>query len=289
MSTIRTLLVSVSVLAIASVASAQCSKESATAKADGAKAGCCASKATLASDQKTCTKAQLASDSKGCSAAQKAECAAKGLVCDDATLACLPKMKYRVGDKTVCCPKEAAKLAAAASKDAAVTAESAGTNGHCASTRVQYVVGDETYTDEAEAKKAYAKALESFIAEATTVKYAVGEEAIACPMTAKSLAEKEGKPMHYRLASFEFDCPEKAEAAAKAARAAAEKVAMKMVVGDKEYHCAVSAAEVAKKDGKKVEYCVGDSKLTCPIDADVELAREKAIAALQALAAAAQG
>ena len=61
------------------------------------------------------------------------------------------------------------------------------------------------------------------------------------------------------------------------------KVAMSWAVGEKSYQCPVSAGDVAKADGKKVEYVVGNTKTTCKVTASVELAKARVDAAILAL------
>ncbi len=196
----------------------------------------------------------------------KIPCSPTGECCPaNAAFAAMPAIKYRVGTETTDCPKTAGELAK-------------GDKG-----AIKFVVADKEYADEVEAKKAYATALDEYLKDITTMKYAVGKECVACPMTAESMAKKDGQPVKYRLATFEFADKAKAEKAAVAAKEAADKVAMKWAVGDKSFCCDKMAAEAAQKDGKKVEYCVGDKKLQCPVEASVELELAKIDAAVHAL------
>lgn len=251
--------------ALASSAWAQCSGAKAQT-ADNKQAGCHGATAKLAGIDSCSAKC---SDKADCAA----RCGDKAATCDvaKAKSRSIPVMQYKVGDKVTCCPDEAAKLAGD-NKDA-----------------IQYVVGEETIAGESDAKQAYAKLLERQLQDVTTVKFAVGDDCVTCPMTAKAMATKAGKPVHYRLASFDFENQDAAQKAAETARQAAEKVAMKMVVGEKEFCCATTAASVAKADGKKVEYCVGDKKTPCNVTASVDLALAKLNAALDVLAQAANG
>ncbi|RMF72150.1 MAG: hypothetical protein D6744_17130 [Planctomycetota bacterium] len=248
--------------AIASSAWAQCSGGKASAKQSKCNKG---ANATAVASKGAC--AGKSSDGSNCAA----KCGDKAKTCDVAKAKSrnIPIIKYRIGDKLTCCPEEAAKLAGD-KKDA-----------------LQYVVGDKIFSNEGEAKEAYAKLLERQLQDITTIKYAVGDECVTCPMTAESMAKKAGKSVHYRVASFDFETREAALKAAEIAKKAAEQVSLKTVVGDKEYRCATAAAETAKAEGKKVEYCVGDKKTCCQVTASVDLALAKLSAALDALAKAA--
>lgn len=217
--------------------------------------------------------AKEGSQSKSCSAACSGDKAEKCCMSGDALAKAglkMPEMMYQVGDKKVCCPKEAGALA----------------NGDLKS--VKYVVADKTYVTEAEATDAYGKALESFVADVTTVKFAVGDQCMACPMSAKDLAAKEGKKVQYRLASYNFDDAEVANKVAASAKDAASKVEMKMMVGDKCVSCPNEAAELAKKEGKSVQYVIGETKLECDKAAKIALTKARAQAAVATIAKAAE-
>jgi hypothetical protein len=250
------------VATISSSAWAQCQESAKTAQAGG-----CTQSAQLASEKSGCcaSKSQLAGDKAGCCASKLAS-GKLGTCGNGKTLArAIPAMRYQVGEKTTACPEEAKTLAAEAQAE------------------IQYVVGEKTIATEGEAKQAYAALLATHLEEMTTVKFAVGDECVACPVTAKSMAKKSGKPMQFRLASYNFENEDAAKKAAEAARGAADKVTMKMVVGGKEFCCATTAATVAKADGKSVEYCVGEKRTACDVTASVELALAKINAAQGAL------
>lgn len=246
--TLATLVVTLSAATFAFAQSAEPTKKSGCC-AEGAKAtanasGCCASGATASADKNgTCEKVELVRKS-------------------------IPAINYRVGDETVCCPKQAGEMAKAKN------------------TKIQFVVAEKTYADEVEAKKAYAKVLDGYMTEMVSVKYAVGDECVACPVTAKSLAQKEKKPMTYRVAAYDFKTEEAAKKAVVAAKEAVSKVEMKTMVGDKQYSCCDSAAAAAKVAGKPVEYKIGEKATCCPVEADVNLALAKIEAAISALAQA---
>jgi hypothetical protein len=133
------------------------------------------------------------------------------------------------------------------------------------------------------AQEAYAVLLDKTLGDLTTVRYAVGDECVGCPTSAKSLAEKAGKPVMYRLAAYDFKTEEAATKAAAAAQEAAHKVKMGMKVGDKDYCCSTMAGDAAKASGKPVEYVVGEKTSCCKIEAAVNVARAKLDAAIQAL------
>lgn len=228
----------------------------------------------LAQCSATKTEATLAQDSgstkKACCLDDKSGKTACAKTCSSEAVAALPTLKYRVGDETVCCPTKAKELAKGDEK------------------AIQYVVAGKTFEKQSDANAAYLAALDDFRTQITTVKYVVGDSCVACPVTAGEMAKKEGKPVRYRLVSFTFDKEEDAKKAAEAARAAADKIEMKMVVGDKAVSCPVSAKEMASKEGKQVEYVVGESKTCCDQEAKLALARARAAAALAVVEKAAQ-
>lgn len=217
----------------------------------------------------------------------------------------MPAMKYRVGDKTLCCDKMALEAAKGDEK------------------AVKFVVGDKSYDSKAEAMDAYAAVLDGFLKESMSVKYVVGDECVACPMTAKSLAEKNNAKVKYRVASYTFEDQAKADAALARAREAVEKVGKekgscssscsataqsgetkscgsadaKTVAGGEKKACCKDAANTANKDAKSSADArtvastdaKTDAKSTCCQDAEnkVNLAKAKLIAAMQTLAEAA--
>lgn len=198
-------------------------------------------------------------------------CSTGKACCQEAALVKMPSMGYKVGDKTVACPDEAAKLA----KESKTT--------------VKYVVGDKSFDDKGEALVAYTKELNGFVESATsTVKFSVNGECMACPVSAGDAAKKSGKPMMYRVATVDFKNESDAKKALAAAKEAADKVEMKIMVGDKSMSCPVSAADVAKKENKKVEYVVGESRTCCDVEGKLNLARAKAEAICSVLAKAAK-
>lgn len=200
----------------------------------------------------------------GCATAAKS-------CCQDAQALKVPAMSYKVGDKVVGCPVEAEKLA----KESKAT--------------VKFVVGDETFADKTEANVAYTKELNSFVESATsTLKYSVGDECVACPVTAGEMAKKSGSPMRYRVATVDFKTEAEAKKVMAAAKEAADKVEMKIMVGEKCMSCPDSAAEAARKENKKVEYVVGESRTGCNIEARMNLAHARAEAVVAVLTKAAK-
>lgn len=225
-----------------------------------------ASSLVLAQEGKSCcagaTAAKaVATDGKSCSG-EKSACSAALAKAGANT----PKMTYKVGEKSTCCPDEAQKLAGGDAK------------------LVKFVVADKEYSDKSEALTAYGKLLDEHLGQITTVKYAVGKECMSCPVSAGELAKKEGKKVEYRLASFNFSDKEAADKAAKSARDAADKVSMKIMVGDQTYSCPTMAAAAAKTCGRTVEYVIGETRTPCNTTAQVELAKARIEAALAAIA-----
>lgn len=227
---------------------------------------CPAAQATAQStDKASCNRTAAAEGDCAKSCGDKAGCCAK----DYAKV--LPAMKYKVGSETVCCPDKAKDLAKGDAK------------------AIKYVIGEKSFDDATTAKTELAKAIDGYMTDAMTIRYAVGDQCMSCPMSAGELAKKEGKPMKYRVASFDFASEDAAKKALTVAKEASDKVMMKMMVGETCVACPTSAAELAKKENKKVEYVVGDSKTCCDVEAKVNLARARAAAALAALDKASKG
>lgn len=256
----------------AAVAGDKCCAKSGEAKAGESKACCAAGEKTgcAAGDKAAVAKTAASEGGASCQAGDKAATGEKGKCsAGSATAGCcdMPCMKYVVGEKSTCCPDEANKLANGDKK------------------LIKYVVADKEFSDEAEAGKAYVEVLNKHLESMMQIKYAVGDECVACPMTAKELASKSQKKVMYRVAKFDFADQAKAEEAIKHAKAAAEKVSMKMMVGDKCVGCPVEARQVAEKEGKKVEYVVGEKRSCCETMGNVELAKARIMAAVKALEA----
>jgi len=183
----------------------------------------------------------------------------------------LPRIGFKVGDTTTCCMKSAKQM----------------TEGDTA--KIKFVVADKTYEELSAAKAARLKVLEQYYEEVLTVKYGVGDKCVSCPLAAKDMAEKCGKAVRYRLATFEFADKARAEEVAKVARTAGDKVAMSWAVGEKGFDCPMRAAQAAKTACRKVEYCVGEQKTPCEVTAKTRLIEARIAAAIEVLAKAAQG
>jgi len=216
---------------------------------------------------------QAAKAEQGCGGQQSACCGAsdKPGGCDSPTCTAslaafkglnVPRLMYQVGDSRVPCRTTARKLAAEQQ------------------TQIRFVLNDKVYADEAEAYEAYAQQLEQLLDDLLTVKYAVGDTCTGCKVSAEKLARQCGKPVRYRVGTFEFADREAAERAVEAARKAAAKLQMKVLVGDKPYDCPTHARQAAEHQRKPVEFCVGKNKTRCQATAKLRLAMERIRAAL---------
>lgn len=209
-------------------AAGECSgKECATAGACSGKE--CAAAGTCSAG--TCPASQCDS-SKGCPIA--------------AAMEQLPKLTYAVGEKSTCCPKEAASIA-----------EESGDHLH-------YCVADKKFHSEAEAQAALIEATETFVASFT--------EAHTCPNSGK-----------VSLAGKTQSCKKSAAQMAKVMQNAMSKVKFTYLVGDKECGCPVEAGHLAKETGKEKLFVVGDAKTCCEKTARLNLARAKYKAAIEAM------
>jgi hypothetical protein len=187
----------------------------------------------------------------------------------DAVLTSLPAMKYRVGDKTLGCPKSAAAMAE---------------KEH---TKVEYVVGDETIDCEVEATAKLTKLLEEELTNMASVQYVVGDHCGQCPMTAKTLAKKSGATIKYRVAGVDFDKKEDAEKVAKLVAEAVSAEHMNYKVDGKTYGCSKTAGEKCKKTGAKLTYVVGDEETCCEKTAKLKFTEAKIRKAVETAASAA--
>lgn len=248
---------------------AGCAGKKAQTVADGEKAGCAGKQAqTVADGEKSgCAgKAQLAADKdkKGCgSAVAKSGCCSKS----NPAIAAMPAMQYKVGEETMKDSETAEKLAKESGKEMA------------------FVVGEQSFTDMAEATAKLTSALEEYAGSIQTIQFSAGGECSRCPMTAKALAEKNGGKVMFRVAGIDFETKEKAEKAVQLASDAVKAVEMQILVEGAPAHCAVMA-EQAKTAGKKVTYKVGDQESCCKIMAGKLLAEAKIRAIVEAAAKA---
>jgi hypothetical protein len=250
---------------------AQCQGSKASGQTVAAKAGGCC-KDGAAKDKAGCS----GKDAAGKENCDPAKCAGKA--------GGMPKMSYKVGDQTLCCPTKAGELAQG---DA---------------TKIHYIVANKEYTDKAEATQAYQAALDGYLQSVTSVRFAVGDEVVTCPNAAQQMAKTKGESVKFRVAAYTFADRAAAEKAAAAANDAAGQVTMKTVVNGKTYTCEKEAAAACAASGKschgeavakgdnasagdaaKPEYVIGETKTNCAVTAKVELAKAKIAAAQQAL------
>lgn len=255
-------------------ASSSCGKDKAVQKV-ASTSSCCKTKATPVASTGTCGKSKainVAGTSTCSSSKSKAVasgcCAKEGSLAKSCMSSDMPRITYKVGDKSIACPDAAQKLLAEKS-DA----------------KMMYVVAEKEYAKEAAAQQAYSTVLASYLDNMLTVREAAGADAKTCPVSGKTISP--ATKASYRLASYEFHCPTTATKVAKLARAEADKVSMKMVVDGKEYSCPTSAKAACSGSDKKVEYVVGNSKTSCDVMASVALAKARITAAEQVIAKAA--
>ncbi len=180
-----------------------------------------------------------------------AECGAScGKDCQDcpitAAMKALPQMTFAVGEEKTCCPKTAAELAQKANAP------------------IHYVVADKSFDTESDAKLALVEATEQFVA------------AFAEPKVCK----ESGK---VTIAGQELCCENAAARTAAVAKAAMDKVEMTYLVGEKECHCPVEAAKLAKDSGDPTVYVVAGESTCCNVTARLNLARAKYKAAVVAV------
>lgn len=264
-----------------------CAEKVAQAQAAGQTKDCCAEKLAAPAAQtvamQTAEKAGSCCPEKGAEgAAQQVALAAEGKSCQTqcseagqvigscstgaAALVDLPAMQRKVGDEVVGCPVKAGELAQASGQP------------------VMFLVGQQTFADEAVASRAYAAELTSYLDKATRVTFSVDGECVACPEAA-SQACSEGKAMKYRVAGRDFESAEAAVRAAAIAWAASRQVQMNYAVNGE---CAGSCPETAKAksvaSAQPVVYRVGDRETKCDVQASVMLA----IARIEAAATAVQ-
>jgi hypothetical protein len=228
----------------------------------------------------TCPAGKVAEEKGSCSQGAKAACSeSKSACCQDkgksaaccnsgslASLKDMPQLLMKVGEETTACCDKAKELAKG---DAS---------------KIQFVVGGKTYGSKAEAQKAYAAALDEYLNKITTVQFAVGDKTVTCPMSADQLAKESHVKVQYAVAAHKFDDQAVAAKAAKQARDAADKVAMKWAVGDKTFCCdKMAKQELASCKDKKIEYVVGEVRCEDEIQAKVQVARARLIAAVEAV------
>lgn len=183
----------------------------------------------------------------------KTSTAAKQPCCPiEAAMAKLPKMVYKVGDKSTSCAESAAALAEKSS-DA-----------------IQYVIGDKTFDDERLAFVSLVEATEKFVDDFATPH--------KCSVTGTTT-----------VAGTSCSCPVEAEKTAGLVKTAMAQVAMTYVVGDKECKCPAEAKRLAETSGAETFYVVNGEKSKCDYSARLNLARAKYRASVEALAKAGNG
>lgn len=183
-----------------------------------------------------------------------------------AVLATLPKIMYRVGDKTTCCAKSAGKIAEKTGEP------------------IQYVIGEEVVTDEIEAKVKLASLLANEMEVMQTLQFTAGGKTMGCPVTAKKVAKDTKTNVAYRVGGFDIADKERAEKAVKLVADAADGVKMSYKVDGYSYCCDRMAGIKAKETGKPIIYVVGDEETPCKKSADLMFTQAK-IRAIVATAA----
>lgn len=230
---------------------------------------------------------QVAGEGAVCSEADKAACIAKGEECATAcATACegepnaaqaslvgyMPKMTFKVGDESTCCPKTAAALAKKS-------------NDH-----VHYMVNNVSYDDKAEAMGAHAKQLHNYMMDLVRIQYAVNGECVACPDSAKAMAAScTSKNLQYKVGPATFDSAEAAIKASVMAWNAAKNVSMQYAVGDEVTTCSKSAGAMADKASCSVEYVVNGQRTNCSKTAKYMQTVASVESALKALETASAG
>ena len=159
----------------------------------------------------------------------------------------LPKMTYKVGEESVCCANAAAELAEK-------TGES-----------INYVVGEESYTEKEAAMTSLVETTEAFVTEFVT----------PCKCDVSGVTKIAGKSCN---------CPIDAGKKAELVSTAVSGISMSYVVGEETCNCPNKAAALAQTSGEKQFYVVGEEKTCCEMTARLNLARAKYKAAVEALA-----
>jgi len=186
----------------------------------------------------------------------------------EAVLASLPSIKYRVGDKVGCCANGASVMAKTEGK------------------AIEYMVGDDVFATEAEAKVKLAALYEQEIENLTALQFSIGGESTRCPMTAKSMAEKAKSTIAYKVGGVEFADKEKAEATVKLVTDATAAVKMSYKVEGKSFCCDKMAGMAAKDKGKPIVYVVGEEEAPDEATAKLLYAQAKIRAIVEAAASA---
>ena len=209
--------------------------------------GCCGQGVTSGDSKSACSQSCDKAKCGGCPRTAEFTGISGGVHGDSAKsiLAALPKVQYRVGDKTVFCAKKAGAIA-----------EQSGQ-------RLQYVVGSSLFDNKADAVGHLTTLLEQEVELLKTVQYGVNGSVYNCPKAASAAAEQANTTVAYRVGGFDFTDQAQAE---KAMTLVSEKLAGVKVsyrVGDDSFCCSKGAGLAAQKSGEKIRYTVGDEETTC--------------------------
>lgn len=136
---------------------------------------------------------------------------------------------------------------------------------------VQFVAAGSTYPDENAAKMAMTQAIYARLDEMLTVATTVGGESYACGVSAAKTAEKTGAPMHFVVASHEFDSKEAADSYLARVRAAVDAIKLLDAEGKTVEGCAVSHC----KTTGKTAFVLGGQTIECPVTANYMAAQAK--------------
>lgn len=196
------------------------------------------------SSEKSCQKCQCPSTQTTSTSVQEEGCTQCPVM--TAAMEKLPKMTFKVGDEATCCSKSAAAMAKKTSKP------------------IHFVVAEKTYEDKAEAYTAYVTTTEEFVNNFVTPH--------KCEVSGKT-----------SLAGHSCDCPVTSAKYAEQIKTAVDAVAMSYKVGEESCGCPNKAAAMAKDEGAKVEFVVGEQCTTCEMTARVNLAHAKYKAAVAAI------
>lgn len=187
------------------------------------------------------------SDTQPAEMAKKTECADGA--CPIATaMKELPQLTYKIGEKSTCCSKSAAKLA----------------EEH--SLPIHYVVGETTFEQKAEAYTSLVEKTETFVNDFITP--------CKCEVSGAT-----------KIAGESCKCSVMAGKRAELVKGAVEKVNMNYLVGEKTCNCPHEADALAKSTQAEKFFVVGEEKTCCETTARLNLARAKYKAAVQAIAA----
>lgn len=181
-----------------------------------------------------------------------------------AVLASMPKVRYRVGEQTMCCPNGAAIAAKTENKP------------------VEYIVGDEVFKTQAEADARLAALYEKEIESMVSVQYSVAGQSTQCPNSAKQMAESAHAAIAYKVGGVEFQDKAKAEAAVKLVADAASSIKMSYKVNGKSFCCDKMAGMAAKSDNQPIVFVIGTDEIQDEAAAKVIYAQARIRAIVEA-------